>query len=489
MPSHSNPQPAPHLHQTTTKKPISPVFLLCLIGVLMGVGVWVATRLPKEEKERSSWIPVVHEKLSRDEQQALAKVKGPSAADNMIRNYQRKIYMLPKKPELWVLLGQSWIRKARNESELTYYQQAEACVRIATHLSPEHPGALNLLGLIYIHQHEFAKAIKIARQILSKKHDDAMAWGTLSDAHLERGEYPEAADAIEKMSQIKPGLPAYIRAAYLMWIKGEVYQARKLVEHAYDAGRGQKDHEPIAWVLSEGAKMFWHIGNYKEADQGYDMAMLYVPDYPPALVGKAQIAMAQNNPKLAVTLLENSYRQRPLAHTAWILGDARMMLEDKAGAQKAYDIVEKIGSDDRRVLALFWATKNIKLNQALLLIREEYKIRADIYTEDVIAWLLYRLGRTQEALVRIQRATRHNTKDSLLLYHKGAILLANQQIQAGRQAIQTALQLNPHFDWTAAQEARILLQKTEHLVPRQPTPKPTSQPTSQPVATQKVSPR
>lgn len=451
---------------TKQKKSISPAWLLLGVGLLMGVGIAVATRLPKDKTQRSSWVPLINEKLAHYEQIAMAKMQGGSVADKMLRNYQRRIYALPKKPGLWTLLGQWWVRKARSTSEMAYYKNAEACVKITLALAPGYPGALNLLGLIHIQRHEFKKAIQVARKILSKRKDDAMAWGTLSDAHLERGEYKQAADAVEQMSAIKPNLASYIRAAYLMWIRGEVYQARKLVELAYDAGRGQKDREPVAWVLTEGAKMFWYVGNLKEAEQGYSMALQYKPDYPPALVGKAQIAMARNNPKLAITLLDNAYNQRPLAHTAWLLGDAKSMAGDKEGAAKAYSIVEKLGEDDRRVLALYYATKNIKLKKALKLIKEEYKVRADVYTEDVIAWLMFRLGKFKEAKVRIDRATVHGTKDPMLFYHKAAIYGVNGQLEECKKLLAFALKLNPNFDLTAASEAKRLHKKLQSISPK-----------------------
>ncbi len=446
------------------KKKRSPGMVLLLMGLFLGVGIAIATRLPKE-KERSSWVVMVHKKVSQDEQLAMSKPKGSSAAERMIRHYQRRLYLLPKKVGFWILLGKSWVRKARGSSEMAYYQHAKACIKVALHLSPGNTGALNLQGLVLIQQHKFREAIQVAKKVLKKRHDDAMAWGIMSDAFLEMGQYKQASMAVERMAQIKPNLPSYIRASHLMWLQGDIQGARKLIEHAFDAGRGQKDREPVAWVLTEGAMIFWHAGNYKEAQQGFDMALQYFNDYPPALVGKAQTEMALDNVKHAIQLLQNAYNRRPLARTAWLLGDARMMEGDEVGAQKAYAIVEKLGQEDRRVLALFWATKNRKTMDAIKLIREEYKVRSDIYTEDVIAWLMYRLGQHKDALIRINRATIHGTKDALLWFHKGAIYIANQKVKEGRKLLKNALQLNPHFDMSGVKEAKALLKKTA------PTPK------------------
>jgi hypothetical protein len=74
----------------------------------------------------------------------------------------------------------------------------------------------------------------------------------------------------------------------------------------------------------------------------------------------------------------------------------------------------------------------------------------------VYAWTLYRAGRLDEARHASDEATLLGTPDARLLYHAGAIRLA-QGDASGRDLIQRSLELNPRFDYTGAEEAARLV--------------------------------
>jgi len=93
----------------------------------------------------------------------------------------------------------------------------------------------------------------------------------------------------------------------------------------------------------------------------------------------------------------------------------------------------------------------------LRLALDERKSRDDQYTEDAIAWALYRKGRLNEALAASERANRLGTRDARLWFHRGAILVASGQVEPGRELVRKALALNPHFDRSGEAEARQLL--------------------------------
>jgi len=126
-------------------------------------------------------------------------------------------------------------------------------------------------------------------------------------------------------------------------------------------------------------------------------------------------------------------------------------------AQKRHADLLRLGRHDRRTLAQFLATKNLAIDKALSLARAERRARPGIYSEDTLAWALYRAGRLDEARAAADRALEHGTKDARLLYHAGAIRLAQGERDAGRTLIASALALNPKFDVTGAAEARRLV--------------------------------
>jgi tetratricopeptide (TPR) repeat protein len=178
-----------------------------------------------------------------------------------------------------------------------------------------------------------------------------------------------------------------------------------------------------------------------------------VPEYPPALVGRARVALGRRQARQAIELLDKAYRVNPLPETAWLLGDARAMAGDRDGARREYDRVVRDGHrSDRLTLALFYATKNHGLDDAVRLIEAERRVRGGVYVDDVYAWVLFRAGRVAEARDVSERALRLGTPDARLLYHAGAIRLAAGDRQ-GLELVRRALALNPRFDTTGAAEA------------------------------------
>ena len=89
--------------------------------------------------------------------------------------------------------------------------------------------------------------------------------------------------------------------------------------------------------------------------------------------------------------------------------------------------------------------------------RKEAETRKSIDTLDGLAWALYRAGAADEAAPVIDAALAHGTRDARLLYHAGAIKVANDDIAGGKALIDKALALNPRFDYSEATEARALL--------------------------------
>jgi tetratricopeptide (TPR) repeat protein len=388
---------------------------------------------------------------------ALASSGGTSPVDNLILAYQKKVEKDPMHTDTWVLLGRAWVRKARESADPGFYLNAKACADLVLDITPGYPLAMNLIAQGLLSDHKFSEARDIAEQILIKDPEDLMALGTLSDTMLELGRHDEAAKAAEKMMDLKPSLPSYARTSYIAWLHGDTKGALESIRLAAESARDPSDPEPRAWALVQAALIFWHQGDYPGADAGFKLALEGFADYPPALVGRARVALVQGEPKRAVDLLEKAHKLSPLVETAWRLGDARAAAGDDKGAAQAYELVVKDGRHDKRTLALFYAVKNRNIEDAVRLAKEEMELRGGTYTADAYAWALYRAGKIPEARAMSDRATRLGTKDASLLYHAGAIRIAAGDVEAGRELVAEALKLNPKFDVDGSAEAAKLV--------------------------------
>ncbi len=391
---------------------------------------------------------------------ALQEPEGNTAVDRTIAELQRAATANPTKHDTWVLLGRAWVEKARLSGDPGHYHSANAAAELALALEPQSALALGLRGLVLLNDHRFRDALALAEGILARAPGDLVALGVRSDAALELGRMDEALTAAQRMLDEKPSLPSYARAAHLRWLLGDPVAAKSLYRLAFDAGRGQKDPEPTAWVLVQAADLFWNLGDVEGAVAGYELALKQLPEYAPALVGHGRATLA-TAPHSAARALATAMEKSPSVETAWLLSDAREAAGDLTGAQAAAVECVRLGRRlDGRTLARFFAAKKRDLGEAVQLVDRELADRPGGQTLAVAAAVYWRVGRVAEALGFSEQARRTGVREASLLFHAGMIRLALGDAVSGRALVAEALALNPQFDRSESAEARALLGAT-----------------------------
>jgi tetratricopeptide (TPR) repeat protein len=389
---------------------------------------------------------------------ALAAPTGDGPIDADLRREQAAAEKHPARLDLWVLIGHSWMQKARADADPGAILHAEAAAALVLATAPDHAQARHLYAMVLVDDHRFTEARDLSRAVLANAPDAVLAWGTLSDALLELGDFAGAVDAAQAMVDLKPGLPSYARAAWLRWVGGDIEGARTSYRLAFSAGAGARDREPTSWVLVEAAETFRLAGDLDGADAGYDLALAHVPGYPPALAGKARVMLARGDAEAAVPLLERSLAARRSVDTAALLAAAQALAGDFAGAQAARARAVAIGErGDALGLSRFYSDRGEATAEALRLAEAEARTRGGVATQDALAWALYRAGRFAQARAASDEAIAHGTRDPRLLYHAGAIRVAQGEVAAGRALVEEALELAPGFDPVAYPEAQRLL--------------------------------
>lgn len=397
---------------------------------------------------------------------ALAPAGGARAVDTVLTRLQQGVRRQPAKLDGWILLGRAWVRKARETSEPGYYRNAAACAAVALHLEPDNTLALNLRGLVLLNEHQFVEAQQLAEAILKRSDFDPLALGTLSDAQLELGHIDAAEETVQRMLSLKPGLPAYARASYLYFLRGQSGAAKEAIRLAIDASSvARSDPEPRAWALTQAANLFLHEGDYRGADAGYEMALRTLPDYPAALVGRGQVALAEARYRDAAGCFEDAHKQNPLAETARLLGEARTLAGDPKGAAEAFEALLRHGPrTDPRAVALYLASINSDLKRANELISRERRGRNDVHTQDIYAFVLFRSGRLDEARAAIDQVLAIGVKDARMLYHAAEIHAVTGDPSGARALVDDALRRSPHFDVQDERAARALLARLSSTV-------------------------
>jgi len=388
---------------------------------------------------------------------ALAAPGGDGLVDRDIARLQERIRHAPAADD-WVLLGQAWIQKARRAGDPGLVLGAEGASIAALAMVPGHRGALGLHALASLDQHRFSAAREQASAILARDPGDLLALAVLSDAALEMGDVDASRVAAQRLVDLKPGLGSYGRAAHLRWVSGDVAGAKLLYARAIEAGRGARDPEPVAWMVVQAGLVFWNEGDLDGALAGAREAQALVPGYAPAGVLEARCRLALGDDASAIRLLEQAERAQPLFETGWLLADATRQAGDVAAAERVEARLVRQGrQSDPLMLGLFLASRGRDLLEAVRLLESEHRARPGVAVEDARAWALFRAGRVWEARTAIDRATALGTPDPRLLYHAGAIRLAQGELEEGRALVRRALDLNPRFDPIASAEARVLL--------------------------------
>jgi tetratricopeptide (TPR) repeat protein len=369
----------------------------------------------------------------------------------------------PTDAAAYVTLAAAFMQKARESADAAYYARARAAVERALALDPDHYEALRARAWILVGLHEFRAALAAAEAVRAREPDDWWNYGTLADAAIELGDYARAVQAVDLMAALRPGLPAYTRIAQLRSLHGNRSGAIDALALAVGAG-SRRDPESLAWTLAQLGNEHFAGGDLVRAARAYADANDVFPDYSLALGGLGRVRAAEGRLEDAAHLYRRALALRPAPELAAALGDVYARRGDAVEAEGHYMLVEHMervanaeGTSHGRQLALFFADHDRRLDEALRLAQAEAATRADVFTDDALAWALFKNGRLAEAKRASRRARRLGTADAAFEYHAGMIATALGHPCQGARHLRRALALNPHFDLLQAERARVAL--------------------------------
>jgi tetratricopeptide (TPR) repeat protein len=353
----------------------------------------------------------------------LVTIAASAGADSEISKLQADLQERRAPARAAEQLGYRFIAKARLTNDAGFYRVAEEAASCLESIEPAQPAALLLRGHALHQMHRFGEAEVIARRLVTMR-EFVLDFGLLGDVLMEQGRLTEAADAYQKMIDLKPFYQSYTRAAHLRWLKGDLDGAIDMMRAAVKAA-SPRDRESVAWAYSRLAMYELQRGQLTEAGRMTNAALQFVPDYAAALLVQGRIQLAQHKPAEAAATLEKAARLNPLPEYNWTLADALRSLNRTDEAATVEKAVLADGASDPRTLALFLSTRGEDTARAVDLAREELKNRSDVFTLDALAWALARAGKTDEASTLMARALAEGTEDGRLFLHAAAIAAAN----------------------------------------------------------------
>ena len=371
--------------------------------------------------------------------------------DDHISMYQTLVKAQPDELHYQNLLAGAYIQKVRETVDFSYLERAQQVLQNVLAQDANNYEAQRLRTEIALERHDFHAAAQYSEALTQQAPNDSWNWGTLGDAQTELGNYDKAAEAYQKMVNLRPDLSSYNRAAYFRFLFGDAENGTKIMKMAIAAGSPMAEN--TAWCQVELGKMYLKTGKLKEAEEAFSAGLRNFANYHPALSGLAQVQAAKHDWKSAIANMKRAQASVPMPDYAAALYDYYTASGDLKEAKKQKEMIEVIDQVGQaaqekanRNIAIIFADRDWNLSRALELARNELEVRGDVYTWDALAWALFKNKKYPEAGEAMKKAMKLGTPEPAFYYHAGLIESALGHKDDARELLKKALELNPEFD-------------------------------------------
>ncbi|MBF6170665.1 tetratricopeptide repeat protein [Nocardia blacklockiae] len=375
-----------------------------------------------------------------------------------IAQLRQELDRLPGNAAGWAALGGAYVERARVSGDPANYGSAQDALDRSLALRPEDNAEAQIgLGALANGRHDFGAARGHAERAVAQRPGSADAYGVLVDALTQLGDTAGATAAVQRMLELRPGVPSFTRAAYDLELHGRVEDARVALERALTAASSADQTAFCRYQLGEIA---FGTGGLDEAETHYRAGLLAAPDNPALRQGAAKVRAARGDVEGALEGYAELTARSPLpgylveyGELLEAAGRSEQAREQYRAVAARFDRLAAQGVTDYVESALLAADHGDPA-EGVRLARLEYGRRGTVVTADVLAWALHRAGRDAEALGFAEQAAATGWRDATVAYHRGMILAGLGRPGEAAAALTDALRTNPHFSPLHAPRAR-----------------------------------
>ena len=359
-------------------------------------------------------------------------------------------------------------------------QQAKAELTAALAASPQFVDARLMLATLNIQSGSVQAAIEDLDNLTRSMPRLREAYRLLGTAYVRHGEPRKATEVYRKFAELAPNDP---QGAFLVGIglraEGKPADARKQFESALAQAPGFVDplaqlvqmkladkdavgaaalvkkqlaavnnnSGPLHQVLGE---VYFAQGKREEAEQAFLKAIELEPRLSASYTSLATIYAAQNKLDAAITKLDEAHRLAPknLA-PLMMLGQLQQQRGDLAKAQEAYTtalaINPRFAPAANNLAWLISETDGDKEKALQLAQTAKEAAPDDPRISDTLAWILYKRGVYQRALVLLEDSAAKLPEEPTIQYHLGMTYAKIGNKDAARKALVAATSTKREF--------------------------------------------
>ncbi len=425
---------------------------LAIVGTVLAVATVLVAAVVGIPGESPSQPPAAGGSVSA------AAVAGPGNMTDAITKLQDRLRRVPGDAQSWASLGIAYVQQARVSGDPSYYNKAAGVFRRSLEEQPEANGpALTGQASLAAARHYFGRSLQLTRQAKRINAYDSVNLGVMVDALIELGRYPQAFRELQRMVDLKPGVPSYTRVSYGFELRGDLEGATYAMRRAVDIAYSPEDK---AFALYQLGELAWNSGRLDEAARLYEQGQQTAPSYVPNLYGLAKTAAASGQTQTALARYRELIGRLPQPQYVIEYSDYLTSLgrgEEAAQQSDLIDAQEQIlraaGVNLDFELALYDASHG-REKESLVQARQAWASRKGVFVEDAYAWALHVNGYERQALRHAVHSQRLGTQSALLAFHRGMIQHSLGMTKAARASLLRALEVNPHFSPLFAPEAQ-----------------------------------
>ncbi|OIJ67657.1 hypothetical protein WN71_012055 [Streptomyces mangrovisoli] len=430
-------------------------------GVLGGLMLWL---LPPRERPARPPAPAPGA-------QALTAVTDglPAALPGLkalIALREARVRAHPADARSWAVLGAAYVERGRRTSEAgAYFPKAENALRASLRARPRgNADALDGLAALANARRDFRSARSYAEAAARLAPKRWTTYPLLIDACDGLGDRKAVARYLGTLTGLHSGPAVQAWTAAVYRDRGQREDAAAAL---YDAAAGTDSAAERAAYLEQAGDLALERGDRANALRHFDAALRADPDLRAAQAGRARALAALGRSTEAVNAYQAALAGQPTPQYALELGELYESLGRTTQARAEYDALRvrvrqdaAAGIDDALVLGRF-AADHGDPNEAVRLLREEWRRQPGVEVADALGWALHRAGDDGQArgfaVIATDKEHAGGVRSALFAYHRGLIEKASGQDAVARRFLQEALRIDPWFSPLRVPAARAAL--------------------------------